>query len=100
MIEWRVSLEIPRLSGYQSFLDRSSIKCITNQMEVSLGFGTRVCDYCGREFEAVRQIQHLCGRECHDRYFHEERKQALALWRAQQRCANIFSPGTQPLRSD
>jgi hypothetical protein len=22
------------------------------------------------------------------------------LWRAQQRCANIFSPGTQPLRSD
>jgi hypothetical protein len=59
-------------------------------MEVSLGFGIRVCDYCHREFEEVRQIQHLCGPECHDHYFRQERKQALKLWRAQQRVASFF----------
>jgi hypothetical protein len=44
-------------------------------------FGTRSCSYCGREFQPIRGDQHLCKRECHDAWFVEERRRALALWR-------------------
>jgi hypothetical protein len=47
-------------------------------------FGTTTCSHCGREFERVRSWQHLCSRVCHDLYFMEERRQALAAWRKQQ----------------
>jgi len=49
-------------------------------MEVNLGlgkFGTRSCEYCGRKFDAVRLIQRFCGRDCHDRFFADERRRAL-----------------------
>jgi DNA-directed RNA polymerase subunit RPC12/RpoP len=48
-------------------------------------FGNTNCSFCGREFERVRREQHLCCRECHDQYFMEERRRALALWREMKR---------------
>ena len=73
-------------------------KCSTGLLEVSLSkFGTRVCECCGRQFNAVRWVQRFCGRDCHDLWFAEERKQALAAWRTQQRYASLFLNGLQPV---
>jgi hypothetical protein len=44
-------------------------------------FGTRSCDNCGRDFEPMRGDQRFCQRACHDRYFIEERRRALAAYR-------------------
>jgi ribosomal protein L37AE/L43A len=59
-------------------------------------FGTKSCSHCRREFELVRREQHLCGRDCHHAWFVEERKRALAAWRAQQRIASFFGSTIQP----
>jgi hypothetical protein len=48
-------------------------------------FGTTSCSYCGRVFERVRREQHLCSKDCHDSFFVEERRRALAAWREMQR---------------
>jgi DNA-directed RNA polymerase subunit RPC12/RpoP len=48
-------------------------------------FGNTNCSFCGREFERVRRDQHLCCRECHDQWFMEERRRALAAWREMKR---------------
>jgi len=52
--------------------------------------GVRYCASCHREFEPWRIDQRLCGRECHDRYFVEEKRLALAAYRAQQRYPQMF----------
>jgi hypothetical protein len=56
-------------------------------------FGSKACSYCGREFELVRREQHLCSRACHDEFFVEERRSALAAWRAR---ASFFVFALQP----
>jgi acetyl-CoA acetyltransferase len=53
-------------------------------------FGTTKYSYCGRVFERVRREQHLCSRECHDHWFVEERRRALAAWREMQRYQQII----------
>jgi len=60
----------------------------------------RNCQYCSREYEPIRYDQKYCSRECLDRWFCAERKQALAVYRAQQRFASLFLNATQPLRSN
>jgi hypothetical protein len=47
--------------------------------------GTTSCSCCQREFERVRRYQHLCSRDCHDSFFVEERRRALAAYREMQR---------------
>jgi hypothetical protein len=59
-------------------------------------FGSKACSNCGREFELVRQGQHLCSRACHDAYFIRERRMALAAWRQAQRGASFFVSTIQP----
>ena len=44
-------------------------------------FGKRFCDFCGVEFEPFRADERYHERACHDQYFIEERRRALALWR-------------------
>jgi DNA-directed RNA polymerase subunit RPC12/RpoP len=48
-------------------------------------FGTKICSHCRRDFEPIRKDQHLCCRECHDQFFVEERRKALAAWRRNRR---------------
>lgn len=48
-------------------------------------FGARFCDYCFGEFDPIRVDQRFCKRDCHDQYFMEERRRALAAWREMQR---------------
>jgi predicted nucleic acid-binding Zn ribbon protein len=48
-------------------------------------FGIRFCDYCSKEFEPIRYDQRFCKRECHDQFFMEERRRALAAWRGMNR---------------
>jgi hypothetical protein len=72
------------------------MKCSTHRELGMAGFGTTTCDNCGREFDRVRRSQHLCGRACHDQYFVEERRRALAAYRAQQRMASFFGSAIQP----
>ena len=59
-------------------------------------FGTTNCSYCQREFERVRQEQHLCCRPCHDEWFKLERQKALAAWRSLQRGGSFFVSPLQP----
>jgi DNA-directed RNA polymerase subunit RPC12/RpoP len=52
----------------------------------------RECAWCGRQFAPVRVDQRFDCRECLDKYFVEERKRALAAWRAQQRGSLFLTP--------
>ena len=52
----------------------------------------RDCAWCGRQFAPVRVDQRFDCRECLDKYFVEERKRALAAWRAQQRGSLFLTP--------
>jgi hypothetical protein len=45
----------------------------------------RQCDFCGSPFHPVRELQRFCTKDCHDSYYPQERKQALAVWREMQR---------------
>jgi DNA-directed RNA polymerase subunit RPC12/RpoP len=60
-------------------------------------FSERVCDYCGAIYEPIRIDQRFHSPECHYQYFVEERKRALASWRAQQRTASFFASSVQPM---
>src|SRR5262249_52059701 len=42
------------------------------------------CNWCSREFVARREGSRFCSTACHDRYHIDERRKALAAWRAQQ----------------
>jgi hypothetical protein len=55
----------------------------------------RNCQYCGREYEPIRWDQKFCQRDCLDRWFLEERKEALKAWRAQRRLASFFGTTVQ-----
>ena len=57
----------------------------------------RCCKYCGREYEPIRYDQKFCKRECLERYFIAERREAVAAWRAQQRVAYFFGSTVQPV---
>jgi hypothetical protein len=60
-------------------------------MKAKLGIFT--CSYCQKEFDRVRQYQHLCGPECHVRWHSQERRRALAAYREMQRQGiSIFLP--------
>jgi DNA-directed RNA polymerase subunit RPC12/RpoP len=39
------------------------------------------CAWCKQEFIATRSDARFCCRECLDRWFVRERKQAVAMWR-------------------
>jgi hypothetical protein len=43
------------------------------------------CDWCGREFAPSRDGARFCSTACHDRYHIDERRKALAAYRAQRR---------------
>jgi DNA-directed RNA polymerase subunit RPC12/RpoP len=58
-------------------------------------FGSKFCSYCGREFELVRKEQHLCCRDCHDAYFVEERRRALAAYREMKRYPLMIAGGNE-----
>ena len=46
-------------------------------------FGIRACAFCGASFEPHRFDQRFDKRECHDQFYNEERKRALAAYRVQ-----------------
>jgi hypothetical protein len=52
---------------------------MTDQREI------RNCDRCGSPFHPVRERQRFCTTQCHDQFYMEERRRALAAWRAQRR---------------
>jgi hypothetical protein len=58
-------------------------------------FGTKFCSYCTREFELVRKEQHLCSRDCHDAFFVEERRRALAAYREMKRYVGMIADGDE-----
>jgi len=45
----------------------------------------RHCDRCGTPFSPVRELQRFCSKDCHDQFYMEERRRALAHWREMQR---------------
>jgi hypothetical protein len=58
-----------------------------------------LCDWCQRQFVARRDGARFCSTACHDRYHIDERRKALAAYRAQQRVersASFFSSALQP----
>jgi hypothetical protein len=56
------------------------------------------CAWCGRQFAPTRFDQRFDCRECLDKWFHDERKQAVAALRERQkRAASFFRPGPQLL---
>jgi hypothetical protein len=61
-------------------------------------FEVRNCDYCGAKFEPTRHDQRFHARECHDRYFQWEKRQALAFWRQQRR--QMFEVIAEPEQVD
>jgi hypothetical protein len=48
-------------------------------------FGITTCSFCQRQFERVRQQQHLCCAECHTQWHIAERRRAMAAYREMQR---------------
>jgi hypothetical protein len=54
------------------------------------------CDWCRREFIPIREGHRFCSVECHDNSHIDERRRALAAWRAQQRMASFFGSAIQP----
>ena len=54
-------------------------------------FGTKHCSHCGREFDPIRRDQHLCSRECKERYFVAERRRALAAYREMRRYSSVVT---------
>ena len=62
-----------------------------------------LCDWCQRKFVPSRDGARFCCTACHDRYHIDERRKALAAYRAQQRVersASFFSPTMQPVDDD
>jgi hypothetical protein len=45
----------------------------------------RTCEHCRSPFHRVREAQRFCKKDCHDQFYMEERRRALAAYRAQQR---------------
>jgi hypothetical protein len=41
----------------------------------------RKCEHCGSAFHPVREAQRFHSKECHDQFYMEERRRALATWR-------------------
>lgn len=56
----------------------------------------RNCERCGAPFHPVRELQRFCSKNCHDHFYVEERRRALAAYRAQQRMASFFGSALQP----
>jgi hypothetical protein len=57
------------------------------------------CDWCQRQFTPSRDGARFCCTGCHDRYHIDERRKALAAYRAEQRLersAYFFSSALQP----
>jgi reverse gyrase len=60
--------------------------------------GIRECAQCGGQFAPTRIDARFCCRECLDKWFIAERKQAITLWREiQRRQASFFSSALQPV---
>jgi len=58
-----------------------------------------LCDWCQRQFVPSKSSSRFCCTACHDRYHCDERRKALAAYRAHQRAeraASFFSPALQP----
>jgi len=56
--------------------------------------GLRNRAWCEREFAATRFDAKFCCRECLDKWFIRERREALAHWREMQRRPSLFLPST------
>jgi len=50
----------------------------------------KACAHCGSEFEPVRFDQRFHTRECHDQFYVEERRQAVAAYRQMKRWPQMF----------
>jgi len=58
-----------------------------------------LCDWCQRKFVPSRDGARFCCTACHDRYHIDERRKAIAAYRAQQRVerpVSFFSSALQP----
>jgi hypothetical protein len=51
----------------------------------------RHCERCGSPFHPVRELQRFCTKLCHDHFYTEEKREALAHWRAMQRHQKFFA---------
>jgi len=59
----------------------------------------RNCERCGSSFHSVRVLQRFCSKVCHDLFYIEERRRALADYRRRQaleRSTSFFGPTMQP----
>jgi hypothetical protein len=56
----------------------------------------RECAWCKKQFTPIRIDQRFDCRECLEKHFIVERRQALAHWRQMQRTASFFSSALQP----
>ena len=52
---------------------------------------SKPCEFCGTAFTPRRWDQKFHSRECHDQWFAEERRRALAAYRRQQAMARSVS---------
>jgi hypothetical protein len=52
----------------------------------------RICAFCGTAFHPVRELQRFHSKDCHDRFYVEERRKALEAYRAAQAARNFFTP--------
>jgi len=58
-----------------------------------------LCDWCQRKFVPSRDGARFCCTACHDRYHIDERRKAIAAYRAQQRVerpVSFFCSALQP----
>jgi len=61
------------------------------------------CNWCQRQFVPGTAWARFCSTRCHDSYHCDERKKAIAAYRAQQRVersASFFSSTMQPADDD
>jgi hypothetical protein len=54
--------------------------------------GMAFCDWCQCQFTPIREGNRFCCQGCHDSYHIDERRRALAAWRAQQRGSLFLTP--------
>jgi hypothetical protein len=79
--------------GWPSMLP--SLRAVVRTTEV---IRMQSCDWCQREFVPSRGGARFCCQRCHDSYHIDERRKALAGYRAQQRLerASFFTRRLQP----
>src|SRR5262245_8448355 len=54
----------------------------------------RECAWCKKRFAPIRIDARFCSRPCLEKYFIEEKRQAVALWREMQRSQKFFASST------